>query len=323
MHKLLLTGLAGATALATGTPAQAHPNWHYEGGCGFFTISDGTNSPTTQWEGEIHVVATATEAVVDVPAPTASISVDCELRINGATPGTIVFSCSTPGIGFVSCAGQFAFTADPEDIVSMCDIVTVNGEVHKDCSDSTTTPIVPEPIQNVIEDFVGCDDGLDNDADGRIDSADPGCASHTDPDERGDTACDDDADNDGDLLSDYPADPGCTGPADTDEAGPAACDDGVDNDGDLAADTSDPGCSGPSDTDERGTGTCDDGADNDSDGAADYPQDAGCDGPGDSSERSATFPCDDGADNDGDQLTDYPADPGCRSAVDPNETTIP
>ena len=154
MKKLLLAGLAGATALAAATPAQAHPNWHYVGGCGFFTISDGTDSPQTKWDGEIHVTAVATDAA-GTPDPTASISVQCELRINGATPGTIVYSCSTPGTGFVACAdGQFTFNADPDDVVSMCDIVTVNGEVHKDCGTSTTTPIVPEPVQQILDETV-------------------------------------------------------------------------------------------------------------------------------------------------------------------------
>ena len=136
MNKLLLTGLAGVAVVTAATPAQAHPNWHYVGGCGFTTVSDGTDNPQTQWDGEIHVIAAATDSAGN-PATTASITVDCELRINGATPGTIVFSCSTPGTGFVSCAGQFSFNADPDDIVTMCDIVSVNGETHKDCGQST------------------------------------------------------------------------------------------------------------------------------------------------------------------------------------------
>ena len=381
MKKLLVASVAAGTVLAA-VPVQAHPTHHYEGECGFFTVSDGTDSPQTKWDGEIHAVAVATDAA-GAPAPTASITVDCELRINGATPGTIVFSCSTPGIGFVSCAGQFSFNADPEDVVTMCDIVTVGGNVHKDCGDTPPPHPIPEVLLDVIDEAVrifdeaacaairdqdggpadqpptfdirtdgdiyvngewfwdcppygtsgppggagggllGCDDGLDNDADGRTDSADPGCANPDDQDERGTTACDDGADNDNDAMADYPADSGCTGPHDTDETGPGACADGVDNDGDLAADGSDPGCSGSSDPSERGSSACDDGADNDDDGHADYPVDPGCNGPGDGNERGGLLPCDDGTDNDNDGRTDYPADTGCRSAADPNETTIP
>ena len=154
MKKLLLAGLAGATALTVAAPAEAHPNWHWMGpGCGFLTISDGTETDQTKWDGEIHVMAVATDAAGN-PDPTASITVECELRINGATPGTIVFTCSTPGTGVVSCAGQFSFNAHPDDIVTMCDIVTVNGERHKDCGNSTTIPIVPEVVQEILDEQV-------------------------------------------------------------------------------------------------------------------------------------------------------------------------
>ena len=153
MKKLLLACVAGATALATVTPAEAHPDWHYQGGCGSFALGDGTDSPQTRWDGEIHVTAVAMDAA-GTPAPTASITVDCELRINGATPGTIVFSCSTPGTGFVACAEQFSFHADPDDVVTICDLVTVNGELHKDCHEEPSPPIIPQPIQDAIEEHV-------------------------------------------------------------------------------------------------------------------------------------------------------------------------
>jgi spore coat protein A len=82
-----------------------------------------------------------------------------------------------------------------------------------------------------------CQDGLDNDGDGRIDFGgfDPGCDSAADPGEHAPTLpCDDGLDNDGDGLTDYPADPACWGPAAPDE-GPE-CDDGVDNDLDGGTD---------------------------------------------------------------------------------------
>lgn len=153
MKRLLLASLAGATALATVTPAQAHPNWHYEGGCDFTAVSDGTDSPHTEWDGEIDVWAVATDAS-GIPAPNASITVDCELLINGWWPGTVVFSCSTPGTGSVGCAGQFSFTADPDDVVTMCDNVTVNGEVHKNCPNLFWPPLVPHPVREVTDEVI-------------------------------------------------------------------------------------------------------------------------------------------------------------------------
>lgn len=66
-----------------------------------------------------------------------------------------------------------------------------------------------------------CNDGLDNDTDGKIDyPADPGCTSLLDNTEENITtvfACSDGIDNDADGITDYPADPGCSGPYDFSE----------------------------------------------------------------------------------------------------------
>jgi hypothetical protein len=85
-----------------------------------------------------------------------------------------------------------------------------------------------------------CSDGLDNDGDGAIDfGADPGCASADEPDrsERDSTGgypCDNGVDDDGDGFADHPDDPGCR------DAGWARersqCQDGADNDGQLGTD---------------------------------------------------------------------------------------
>jgi hypothetical protein len=66
-----------------------------------------------------------------------------------------------------------------------------------------------------------CNDGLDNDGDGKVDYPnDPGCVSISDNNETDPAVpplCSDGLDNDGDGLTDYPADPGCTSAADTNE----------------------------------------------------------------------------------------------------------
>ena len=67
-----------------------------------------------------------------------------------------------------------------------------------------------------------CDDGIDNDHDGKIDfPADPGCTSRTDSDEYNAPPvvyqCDDGIDNDGDRLIDFPSDPQCSSRLDTSE----------------------------------------------------------------------------------------------------------
>ncbi len=67
-----------------------------------------------------------------------------------------------------------------------------------------------------------CNDGLDNDGDGRIDYPfDPGCPSIADLDETDPIPtpqCGDGLDNDGDGLIDYPADPDCDAASDDDES---------------------------------------------------------------------------------------------------------
>jgi len=102
-----------------------------------------------------------------------------------------------------------------------------------------------------------CSDRKDNDGDGKIDAADPGCSSTSDTSEKDPAlppppppACADGSDNDGDGLSDT-ADPGCESSTDTDEYNPPpACADGSDNDGDGLADGADPGCESWTDDDE-------------------------------------------------------------------------
>ncbi len=66
---------------------------------------------------------------------------------------------------------------------------------------------------------------------------------------------------------------------------------------------------------------CADGYDNDGDGATDYPQDQGCSSATDNDEYNSTFvpQCSDNVDNDGDGLKDFPLDTGCENAADNNE----
>ena len=76
-----------------------------------------------------------------------------------------------------------------------------------------------------------CADGIDNDGDGLVDLADPGCANAADTSERNPAvACDNGLDDDGDGLADFPLDPGCKDPSWTVED--PACDNGLDDDGD-------------------------------------------------------------------------------------------
>jgi hypothetical protein len=118
-----------------------------------------------------------------------------------------------------------------------------------------------------------CNDGRDNDGDGRFDfnpvaTRDADCASQRDNLEGPGVAppeCADGADNDGDGVADFPNDPGCSFAGDDDETDPTSgsgsppppsppqCADTLDNDGDGRIDLADPGCSSASDNDETNT----------------------------------------------------------------------
>lgn len=72
-----------------------------------------------------------------------------------------------------------------------------------------------------------CNDGVDNDGDGKADAADPGCVTASDNDEADDCsptpgpncpACSDGVDNDGDGKLDFPTDTGCLRPSSDTEA---------------------------------------------------------------------------------------------------------
>jgi sugar lactone lactonase YvrE len=90
--------------------------------------------------------------------------------------------------------------------------------------------------------FPQCGDGIDNDGDGSVDTADSGCRNAEDHSEEFD--CSDGINNDADGLVDFREDPGCQGPNDESENwSQLVCDDGVDNDGDGRVDyAADPGC---------------------------------------------------------------------------------
>ena len=113
-----------------------------------------------------------------------------------------------------------------------------------------------------------CDDGYDNDNDGKVDMSDPNCSSSSDRTEFGsclvdgcnpppvEYQCDDGIDNDGDGYTDYPSDPSCSSRTDNNEwpkdnQVTYQCDDGIDNDVDGYTDyPSDPSCSSRYDNNE-------------------------------------------------------------------------
>jgi hypothetical protein len=144
------------------------------------------------------------------------------------------------------------------------------------------------------------DDALDFDRDGdgfRDRNGDPGCACNDDLSEDVDRQCDDGCDNDRDGLVDL-ADPGCANDPNRDsEFNVAQCRDGIDNNADGRIDfPGDPGCSSrndPLEDTQNPLPACANGVDDDADGLIDFAQggggDDGCSSAADTGEGG---PCD-------------------------------
>jgi hypothetical protein len=124
---------------------------------------------------------------------------------------------------------------------------------------------------------------VDDDNDGRSDAVDPGCSGPSDPSERTPAlTCDNGLDDDGDGRIDFPADPGCASPSSPAED--PACSNGWDDDGDGKIDfPEDEGCR--SVASNRENPACSDGWDDDGDGRIDWnggpdgsPPDPDCQG---------------------------------------------
>lgn len=148
-----------------------------------------------------------------------------------------------------------------------------------------------------VNQLPACSDGWDNDGDGLVDRADPGCAS--------------DMDN-----SEKTHDPACTTPTTPSES--EQCKNRIDDDKDGAIDMLDPGCSSPEDNNEAdGTAQCQNNKDDDQDGLVDM-KDPGCSTPQDNNEADGTSQCQNTKDDDEDGLIDM-KDPGCSTPQDSNE----
>jgi len=146
-----------------------------------------------------------------------------------------------------------------------------------------------------------CDDGIDNDGDGRIDFEEPQC---------------------GYCEAYWPYDFASFYCDATETASWVACDDAIDNDGDGLVDTADPGCVGPRDGSERSPiAACDDGVDQDGDTLVDFPADPDCSDAADPVEGPDVAACQNGVDDDGDGAVDA-ADPSCADPADPEEFVL-
>lgn len=137
MKRLLLAG-AAAGLLALGAPAQAHPDYHYAGGCGFTPVSGGVEDGDTTWTAVVTLLVHATSAQGGPPPPGGgAIYAACDVYVNGVFRGTAL-EASGDGIAFA--ATQWVYRARPDHVITLCDRVTVDGEQHMNCNGAATTP---------------------------------------------------------------------------------------------------------------------------------------------------------------------------------------
>ena len=128
-----------------------------------------------------------------------------------------------------------------------------------------------------------CANGEDDDGDGSLDLADNGCRGDPfTPGESPEPECADGIDNDADDRVDYPSDEGCASKWSSTET--PVCANGRDDDGDGLADyPEDPKCDSIVDSSE--VAKCRDGVEQEWDGAVDFPADPGCTDADDDSEE--------------------------------------
>ncbi|MFZ5471046.1 MAG: hypothetical protein ACOZIN_16590 [Myxococcota bacterium] len=152
-----------------------------------------------------------------------------------------------------------------------------------------------------------CDNGRDDNGDGKTDCADPDCFNHPSCLAKNED-CLNGVDDNGDGLTDC-ADPACLA-APRCVPGQEVCTGGVDEDDDGQVDCADPDC--VADPACAIAENCSDGVDNDSDTRADC-LDSDCAAAPNCVNNSEAGKCNDGLDNDNDQLTDC-QDPDCTGA---------
>ncbi|MDD4477115.1 MAG: hypothetical protein PHY40_03070 [Patescibacteria group bacterium] len=177
-----------------------------------------------------------------------------------------------------------------------------------------------------------CNNGVDDDEDGKADCADSDCSASLSCQIPPAEVCNNGVDDDEDGKADC-ADSDCSASLSCQIPPAEVCNNGIDDDIDGQIDCLDADCVGSAlcQVGPAGTGQeiCNNGVDDDGDGKVDCA-DGDCSGfaecvsAGEAPVGGAASPlCEDGADNDNDGLVDFPADLGCENAADNDEYNPP
>jgi hypothetical protein len=156
VRRVLLSCLAAAL-LGVAAPAPAHAYGEYRGGCSFATMNNPTGSGAlggrSMWTGVVFLYVVPADGSIQAVPTGGAVSAWCELKINGVSQGDVLGPVS--GTGAVAAAGPIQFRAGPDDVVALCDHVTTDLGSTVDCGDITETPIVPQPVQDIVDAVLG------------------------------------------------------------------------------------------------------------------------------------------------------------------------
>lgn len=143
-----------------------------------------------------------------------TVTGESDLTVPDAPPGTYFILVDAYGPGSLG-----AFKLKVTELTGVGGACTV-GSATEICADGLTCRALTPGGATTCEKFV-CDDGMDNDGDGKTDFPnDPGCTEARENDEANPAVlpeCGNGADDDGDALIDYPLDLGCKSASDTAE----------------------------------------------------------------------------------------------------------
>lgn len=124
MRKLFVAAATAVLTVGLAPAAQAHPTYHYDGGCQVNHVRTALGITVTEFTAA--VVATA--AGNDLPAAV-FISVDCDLYSGGSYWGTPV---SASGFGAAANSSLLSWTG-LNFVDTMCERVDVAWETHVSC----------------------------------------------------------------------------------------------------------------------------------------------------------------------------------------------
>jgi hypothetical protein len=207
---------------------------------GYLTFGEGSESTSTSVDGFFALpIVAGLRRDLDPSSP--STAGDAVVTVDDSAERLVVTFQNVPRYTFGDPPGpndfQMALNADGSIELYYINIDAPTAIVGIGSGDDTGT--YPDETDFVVILGEVCDDDVDNDGDLLADCDDPDCFGVA-PCDVAELNCDDDADNDGDHLADCD-DPDCFGVAPCDVA-EANCTDGEDNDGDTLIDCEDTDC---------------------------------------------------------------------------------